>query len=297
MDNSLILFDTSLRDGIQNSNPESYNLEQKFNIFKNIYSNYNPKSIEIGSLSSPKILPIMKDTLELYDLISNHYNGLQKLGLQNINYSDIYVLIPTISKLEFALCKNIKNFTFITSVSEEFQMKNTGKFLKDIKNEFYKIEEIIKSYKKSNNKNTEYKLKLYISCINYCSMKGKIDNHHIIKEILDYHIYYNFDELCLSDTCGNLAFEDFKYIIDSILFFGVNRDKISLHLHVNINNILNVEKILFYSFDKKINKFDVSILSEGGCSVTMSKDKLLPNLSYNFLEYCYLKYNNKKNEK
>jgi hypothetical protein len=92
----------------------------------------------------------------------------------------------------------------------------------------------------------------------------------------------NMNELCLSDTCGTLLFEDYKYIIDKCVEIGVDVEKISLHLHTS-DNVDNIRDIVHYSLDKNIKKFDVSLIESGGCSVTMDKSKLKPNMSYELL--------------
>ena len=49
------------------------------------------------------------------------------------------------------------------------------------------------------------------------------------------------------------------------------------------------------AISKKINSFDVSILESGGCSVTMDKNKLIPNLSYDLFYESIVDYIEKKN--
>jgi hypothetical protein len=66
--------------------------------------------------------------------------------------------------------------------------------------------------------------------------------------------------------------------------------KLSLHLHVNKENIEDLKKIIFHSLDNNIIRCDVSILESGGCSVTLPSSKLLPNLSYEIFNNIYSKY-------
>jgi hypothetical protein len=132
---------------------------------------------------------------------------------------------------------------------------------------------------------------LYISCINECPIIGSIDNDYIVHEILNYHKNYPFDTFCISDTCGTLKIDDFEYIIDNIIFFGIPKEKISVHLHYNNSSLYNVHKILWYCFSKGINNFDVSILDTGGCSVTMPKHcGNLRNLDYDTLFSSFMRY-------
>jgi len=267
---SPILFDVSLRDGIQGANPSDWSSLKKRETFSTIYTKYKPHYMEIGSLCSYKILPIMSDTRELYNY------AISEIERNYDTTTQTYVLIPSISKLQTAILYGITHFSFITSASPVFQLKNTNRTLEQMKREFSQLREILNDQPSSEN----YVKKLYISCINECPISGRIDNDFIISEILHYHHAYLFDELCLSDTCGTLPYQDFEYIIETIHFFGVPLSQISLHLHVSSSNLENLEYILRYCFRKGIRKFDVSMIETGGCSVTMPKEKLLSNMTY-----------------
>jgi len=258
-----ILFDVSLRDGIQNAPVSEYPIEKKIEIFEKIIHHENPQKIEIGSIASHRFLPIMKDTIPLYKHVME--NRLEK---------DVYVLVPSITKLNIAIYNNIYNYSFITSTSNAFQLKNTCRTIEKTKADFTEIFERIERLAKNTRK------KLYVSCIDHCPIIGQIPRDKIIEELLYYNTHYQFDEICLSDTCGNLSFENFAYIVDNVTLLGMNIDRLSLHLHISPDNIDNSTKILKYCFENELNKFDVSLLETGGCSVTMKSDQLVPNLSY-----------------
>ena len=89
-----------------------------------------------------------------------------------------------------------------------------------------------------------------------------------------------FDKICLSDTCGTITHSDFVEIIENIKKIGINIEKISLHLHVKPNREKEMEEIFHSALDYGIREFDVSELKTGGCSVTMDKNNLAPNMSY-----------------
>ena len=90
----------------------------------------------------------------------------------------------------------------------------------------------------------------------------------------------NVDCICLSDTYGTLNEEDFEYIVDTCAYFGFPLSKLSLYLHVSKNRELEVEKIIHKALDRKIINFDVSLLETGGCCITIYREKINPNLSY-----------------
>jgi len=264
---NILLTDVSLRDGIQNAKVENFPTSRKKEIFRHIFYEYSPTNIEIGSLANPKILPIMSDTMEFFDDCIDFFTKIDEKERKNI-----YVLLPTIKKWDWVLKNNIQYISFITSVSDEFQKKNTNKTLEETKMDFYKI-----FGEPGSQKITK---KLYISCIDRCPMVGKIENDFIVNEIVYYYREYLFDELCLSDTCGELEYENFRNIVEKCRNFGIPMSKFSLHLHVSPEKKENLEKILFYCFFIGINKFDVSYLETGGCSVTMESSDLHQNLSY-----------------
>jgi len=269
---SPILFDVSLRDGIQGANPTEWNTDRKRNVFDTIYKTYNPQSMEIGSLCSYKLLPIMSDTQELYMHAVSSFNRDIETNIEH----NAYVLIPSISKLQKAFIYGMTNLSFITSVSNKFQLKNTNMSLTQVKTEFSQLFDVLNKHPFPE----KYKKKLYISCINECPIVGKMDVDFVIHEILYYNSRYTFDELCLSDTCGTLLYDDFVYIVDTIQLFGVPLSTISLHLHVSNTNLKNLEYILRHCFRIGIRKFDVSMIETGGCSVTMNSERLLSNLTY-----------------
>jgi len=287
------LFDTSLRDGIQCANPNNYSLQKKSDIFYNILTNYKPQNIEIGSMVSPKILPIMSDIVPLNNLSQLHILYHRRFSKNSGSLApkpNIYVLIPNSKRLENAITYGFKHFSFITSVSNEFQKKNTKRTLRETKTD---LQECLRILDREFSNRADYNTKLYISCINHCPISGPLDIVIILNEIMEYYKLYKFDEYCLCDTCGNLKVDDYEYLLNSMILLGIHPDKISVHLHVDHANENNVRKILWHSFKNNIRKFDVSLLTEGGCSVTIKKEYAYPNMTYEFFYNCidqYLEY-------
>jgi hypothetical protein len=189
------------------------------------------------------------------------------------------MFVPSSKNLDFAIENNIRNFSFITSVSSRFLEKNINMTLTETKEELHRM---IDKVTKIGPEKMQPKIKLYISCINKCPITGFIDNDYILNQIFEYNKIDEIGEICLSDTCGELSFHDFEYIIDACLFFGIPPSKLSLHLHIRKEVLINIKKIVQYALDLKINKFDISILETGGCVLTMDKNSelLKPNMTY-----------------
>ena len=264
-------FDVTLRDGLQaltKDEQSNYTTIKKMEIYKHLMLNQKLKNIEIGSIVSEKVLPIFKDTEKLFEVISCY------MSLNEINN---YVVIANKEKLKKVINNpNINHFSFITSVSNSFQLKNTKMNLEQSESEIY---EMLYQIDDNNSRIFKPTIKLYISCINECPLEGKIDNDFIVNRILKLS-KMNIDNICLSDTCGSITLEDFEYIAETCIYFGLEPSRLSLHLHVQKEKEKEVEQIIHKALDLKIINFDVSDLKTGGCSVTMTNSKISPNLCY-----------------
>lgn len=281
-------FDVSLRDGLQslsNDQMKLFTIENKKELYSQIVLNYQPKSIEIGSIVSNKILPVFDDTIDFFNYVNNKEYTINS-GLYLKKPLENYILIPNYKKL-YKVIRNphVNYFSFITSVSNSFQKKNVNLSLVESDRD---ILNMINLLNLSTDRYQDSVIKLYVSCINECPIEGKIDNDFIVNRLLNLNnLSSNIHKICLSDTCGTLNSEDFEYIVDTCNFFGIPFNKFSLHLHVNKNKEKNVEEIVHKALDRKIIDFDVSLLESGGCSVTMNKENMMPNLTYD-LYYKYL---------
>jgi hydroxymethylglutaryl-CoA lyase len=267
----LRLFDVTLRDGLQ-SIPKIYSLAEKMDLGLNIIANRNPYAIEVGSIVSPKIVPQMKNSIELFQSFSSTYGTYKPI--------DIYVLTPNYKSVQIAAKNDVCNYSFITSVSNMFQTKNTNLTLSDTKSEIKDMVDLVKTTNEDN------KIKLYISCFTECPIVGKIDNHAILAEIMYYYHTHGeqISNLCLSDTCGTLRFQDFKFIIDALIKKGVELKNFGLHLHKQ-SNCDNVKNIIVYGMKNGISQYDVSYMPEiGGCSVTMENPP--GNVGYETIYEC-----------
>ena len=277
--NPLRLFDVTLRDGLQ-SVSKVYSVSEKLQIAENILMRKRPSAIEIGSIVSHKLAPSMSscNSLELFKEVSSTY-------LYTLNPVDIYMFTPNLKSLEIACKHNIQNFSFSTSVSNMFQMKNLNKTIHQTKQELpYMINTVHKDVPES-------KIKLYVSCVSTYPITGKISLHEIMNEIMFYYDTFDkINDICLSDTCGSLLFRDFKYIIDELTIRNVDFERFSLHLH-NQYDRQQIKHILTYAMKIGISKFDVSDVSHiGDCITTVDKqpaDKQpADNLDYEQIYEC-----------
>jgi isopropylmalate/homocitrate/citramalate synthase len=259
-------FDVTLRDGLQSLTrveEENFDINIKKQIYNEIINKYNPRNLEIGSCVNKKLLPIFNDTEELLNYVES-----------NNKTKNHYVLVPNQEHLMNAINFGVKNFSFITSVSNSFQLKNTRMNLNQTYSNLIIMLRYLDDLPVEN-----YSVKIYVSCINECPIDGKINTHNIVSELFSLSLM-KFNKICLSDTCGSLTNEEFIDIIEDSKKVGIDTKQFSLHLHVKPERENEVEKIFHTALDYGINEFDVSDLKTGGCSVTMDKNKIAPNMSY-----------------
>jgi hydroxymethylglutaryl-CoA lyase len=267
----LRLFDVTLRDGLQ-SIPKIYSLAEKMDLGLDIIAKRNPYAIEVGSIVSPKIVPQMKNSIDFFQSFSSTYGTYKPI--------DIYVLTPNYKSVQIAAKNDVCNFSFITSVSNMFQTKNTNMTISDTKSEINQMVDLVKTKQEDN------KIKLYIYCFTECPIIGKINNHAVISEIMYYYQTHDkhIDNFCLSDTCGTLRFQDFKFIIDTLIRNGVELEQFGLQLHQQVSRD-NVNNIIMYGMKNGISQYDVSCMPEiGGCSVTMENPS--GNIGYETIYEC-----------
>jgi len=273
-------FDVTLRLVLQNltyDKQQIYTTNFKKQIYQEILEKYEPENIEIGSCVDKKINSILKDTEELFNSINDNNNK--------------YILVSNQEQLINAIKFGATNFSFITSVSNSFQFKNTELTKQENLQNLNNMLGFLHDYSsckfdlKNGNVNKNYKkfnVKLYVSCINECPLEGKYSNLNIANELysLICNNFNNLDKICLSDTCGTLTNTEFNAIIDMLYEMGIDINKITLDLRINQDREDEVEKIFHSAIDYGINEFDVSDLKISGSPITIDKNKLALNMSY-----------------
>jgi isopropylmalate/homocitrate/citramalate synthase len=114
MKEKIILFDVTMRDGLQDLHV-IYNFDQKKELLDSIIKE-SISDYEIGSYASIQRLPQMKYSNELY-----------KYAIEKYKNKNFYILIFNKYGLQEGLCNNIQNFSFITSYCETFLQKNINR--------------------------------------------------------------------------------------------------------------------------------------------------------------------------
>lgn len=238
--NSVKLVEVGARDGLQN---EKTNLatDVKFEYIKRL-TETGLKNIEVTSFVSPKAIPQMGDSKELYQRVVRELNP-------DLNYP---CLVPNMKGYEAAKSVGIKEIALFSATSNEFTKKNINCTVEE---SFQRMTDVATEAKKDG-----VRLRGYISTAFGCPYVG-----HMPVEALDNVLEHFFNlgvyEVSIGDTIGvanpNQVDEYLKALRDKYDF-----NKIAMHFHdtrgMAVANILK-------SLENDIFIYDASSGGLGGC--------------------------------
>ena len=142
--------------------------------------------------------------------------------------------------------KDPKKYPYVsynTSISPIYQ----------IKKENITIDETKANLKHILSKTPQTYKKLYVSCLTECPYAGQIDIDSTLYELCTYYHKYGVDELSLCDTCGKLNYENFRYLVSSLSFFGIPKSCIGFQFRMTDD----FHYMLMYAEENGFYKWDV----------------------------------------
>lgn len=261
-------WDCTLNDGLQSLPLEEQSqfklLDKSKILFENI-GKHQPYAVDLGSLTDPKLLPVMKHNLRFFKKTQNDY---MKIELRKPHG---YIQIFNTMQLDHLINQDMFHFISMSaSLSEEFQHHNTRmsresqcntikKIVKELDSFCYNREVITMPYPK---------VKLTLSCFNICPFEGKIDDQLIIDTVSTYYHTVKPDTLVLKDVTGLLTANDMERILTRCFDNHVSPTRVSMHFHelnhdgygeTHVSNLINK------ALDMKVHIFEVSSIKTGGC--------------------------------
>ena len=210
-------------------------------------------TIDFGSFVSPKAIPQMRDTADV----------LSKLDLSKTN-SKLLAIVANIRGAEDA-CKfeEINYLGYPFSISENFQMRNTGKTIEQ------SIEILSETLSIASKNNKE--VVAYLS-MGFGNPYGDPWNVEIVSEWTDKLYKMGVKILSLSDTIGSSTPEIIGYLFSNLI---LNYPEIEFGAHLHTTPTSWFEKV-DAAFKAGCNRFDGAIKGYGGCP--MAKDELTGNM-------------------
>jgi len=209
--------------------------------------------VDIGSFVSPKAIPQLSDTSIIIDSID----------LSNSNSELLVIVANKLGAINASKFDKIDYLGYPFSISENFQMRNTNKTIKDSEKE---LAEIISIAEKVNKKVVVY--------LSMCFGNPYGDPWNL--DIVNHWVYklskMGVKIISLSDTIGTSNPKSIKSIFYSVLKNHIDIE-FGAHLHSDTSTWYNK---IHSAFEAGCRRFDGAIKGFGGCP--MASNKLVGNM-------------------
>ena len=210
-------------------------------------------TIDFGSFVSPKAIPQMRDTAEV----------LSKLDLSKTESKLLAIVANVRGANDAAKFEEIDYLGYPFSISENFQMRNTGKTIEE---SIVILEEILNIAVKSNKQ-----VVAYLS-MGFGNPYGNPWNVDIVAEWTRKLSTMGVSILSLSDTIGSSTPENISYLFSNLIPM-YPAIEFGAHLHSSPSTW---HKKVNAAYNAGCNRFDGAIRGYGGCP--MAKDELIGNM-------------------
>ena len=227
------------RDGLQNE-PGVIPTERKI-AFVNALSRTGVTEIEAGSFVSPKAVPQLADSDEVFRKIER---------MPGVVYS---ALVPNERGLERARTVAAQKIAVFTAASESFTQRNIHATVRESIERFKPVV--------SGAKRDGMAVRGYISTVVFCPYEGRIEPIRVA-EVMKRLLAVGVDEISLGDTIGKASPSDIRKLLDTLLPH-IARERVSLHCHDTYG--MAIANALTAWWDYGIEAFDSSAGGLGGC--------------------------------
>jgi len=227
------------RDGLQNET-DIVSTEDKVS-FVNALSRTGVGEIEVGSFVSPRAIPQLADSDEVFRRIERR---------PGVIYS---ALVPNERGLERAREAAVNKIAIFTAASDSFTRRNINCTIGE---SIERFRPVVFGAKRDG-----MTVRGYISTATHCPFEGAIQPSQVldvVRQLLDLGV----DEISLGDTVGKAAPRDIRRLLDEIVP-RVDRGRLSLHVHDTCG--MAVANVLTAWTEYRIEAFDTAAGGLGGC--------------------------------
>src|SRR5215813_9616849 len=233
------VYEVGPRDGLQNEK-ESLSVDVRVGYVDRLTEAGLP-AIEVGSFVSPRAVPQLADTAEVFRRIH------RKSG---IRYP---ALVPNLQGLERAAAAGVQEIAVFTAASETFNQKNINAGVDESIERFRPVVARARSEK--------IRVRGYVSTAFGCPYEGPV-SPEAVREVVHKLLDLPVDEISLGDTIGVATPGAVYDAVEALYESGVTRGVIALHFHDTRGTALaNV----YAGMECGITTFDASAGGLGGC--------------------------------
>ena len=233
------IYEVGPRDGLQN---EAETLSTKVKIsFVDRLTDAGLPAIEVGSFVSPRAVPQLADTEEVF-------RGIHRAS--GVRYP---ALVPNLRGLERAISAGVSEIAVFTAASETFNRHNINAG----------VDESIERFRPVVTRAREEKLRVrgYVSTAFVCPYEGEI-SPEAVREVVHKLLDLPVDEISIGDTIGAATPAGVYDVVETLYDSGVTRGVLALHFHDTRGTALaNV----YAGLECGITTYDSSAGGLGGC--------------------------------
>jgi len=226
------------RDGLQNE-PAPVATDIKIALIERLAA-AGLKAVEAGSFVSPRWVPQMADSAEIYRRIKR---------LPGVSYP---ALVPNLKGLEAALEAGIEEAAVFVAASEGFSQRNIACSRAE------SLERLAPVAKEALARGL--RLRGYVSCIIACPYDGPVAPEQVA-EMSERLVEMGCYEVSLGDTIGVGTADAVKRVIEAVAA-RIPRERVAMHFHDTYGQ--GVANVLA-SLDQGVSVFDSSVAGLGGC--------------------------------
>lgn len=233
------VYEVGPRDGLQNE-PETLSADVKVG-FIDLLTDAGLPAIEAGSFVSPRAIPQLSDTEEVFRRIHR---------ASGVRYP---ALVPNLKGLERAIASGVSEIAVFTAASETFNRRNINAG----------VDESIERFRPVVARAREEKLRVrgYVSTAFVCPYEGVV-SPEAVREVVHKLLDLPVDEISIGDTIGAATPGDVYDVIEALHESGVTRQVLALHFHDTRGTALaNV----YAGLECGIATYDSSAGGLGGC--------------------------------
>lgn len=225
------------RDGLQNE--KLVTLQDKVTLI-NALADAGLKTIETGSFVSPKWVPQMADSTDVFNAISRQ---------DGVTYA---ALTPNVKGLEAAIGAGASEVAVFGAASESFSQKNINCSIDESLARFAPLMDMAKAH--------NLPVRGYVSCVLGCPYEGHIEAEQVAlvaKKLLDMGCY----EISLGDTVGVGTPLAVKSMLETVTT-KVPVEKLAVHFHDTYGQAL---ANIFSALQMGVATVDSAVAGLGGC--------------------------------
>ena len=233
------VYEVGPRDGLQNE-PETVSVDARVR-FVDLLTESGLPAIEVGSFVSPRAVPQLSDTEEVFRRIRK---------ASGVRYP---VLVPNERGLDRAIAAGAREIAVFTAASETFNRHNINAGVDESIERFRPVAARARAEK--------IRVRGYVSTAFGCPYEGEV-SPEAVREVTHKLLDLGVDEISIGDTIGVATPADVYEVIEALYDSGLSRGILALHFHDTRGTALaNV----FAGLQCGVTTFDASAGGLGGC--------------------------------